>query len=336
MTHGLRRARTALAIVWLAACNGDSGSIAPAAKPSAESAAPSSSFAWVAVRPSAAALPEEYPARILRAGESEAVVVAQLPARVAQLVKKPGDLVEKGTPVALVVMPEFDAAGATVAGADASIAVLEARRLRLASLAKEGLVREAEVGDVDLELTRHRAERIRASAVIQSAGAPGGMVILRSPLAGVLVEVAALLGELRRPEDGPIARVREKSGHRVEATLPNLPANDAAYRLHAAGTDHELTLINPVAATNGLGYLTWFEAKPGTELPAASEGRLHVGTLADPGTLHLVPASAVGQVAGKAFVVSRVKADAPPTRVEVELVRVAGSEALVRGPLAEE
>jgi hypothetical protein len=319
----------------IASCKSEPATDVPSPSASAEPGAPSSSFAWVAVRPGTSVAPEEYLARILRTGESEAVVVAPLPARIASVVKKPGDRVEKGDPIALVVMPELDAAGAMVAAAEASIAVLEARKQRLAGLAKEGLVREAEVSDLELELARHRADRLRGSAVLQSAGAPGGTVVLRSPLAGVLVEVGATLGELRRPEDGPLARIRGKAGQRVEATLPRVPTDGATYRLSAAGADIKLTLVNHASAPSGLGYLAWFEAGDGVELPAANEGRLRVGAATDTTALRLVPATAVGQEGEKHFVVVRVKGDDPSRRIDVELVRVSGAEALVRGALDE-
>lgn len=316
-------------------CDGSKQGGGPASSTSAEAAAPSSSFAWVAVRAGTAAAPEEYPARMLRTGDSEAVVVAPLSARITSIVKKPGDAVAKGDPVALVIMPELDAAGAAVASADASIALLEARRSKLVSLAKEGLVREAEIGDLDLELARHKAERLKGAAVVQAAGASGGTVTLRSPLAGVVVEVAATLGELRRPEDGPIARVRARTGQRVEATLHRSPSPGAIYRFRAASADVPVTLVNHVAAPSGLGYLAWFEPAPDGELPSANEGRLLVGTAVDAGEARLVPATAVGMDHGKAFVIVRATNEEAPRRLAVEVLRVAGAEALVRGELAE-
>lgn len=335
MTTWPLRVLAAVALGGLASCDVGSSASSPPSAAAANSGASSSSYAWVAVRGGSSAAPEEYPARILRTGESEAVVVAPLPARIASVLKKPGDRVEKGDPVVIVVMPELDAAGATVAAAEASLAVLEARKERLTSLAKEGLVREAELSDLELELARHRADRLRGRAVLQSAEGPGGRVMLRSPLAGVLYEVAATLGELRRPDDGPLARIRAKAGQRVEATLARAPSTDATYRLAAGGEDISLSLINHIAAPSGLGHLAWFEAGADVELPAANEGSLRVGAEGDGRTLRAVPTTAVGEAAGKHFVVVRAKAELPAKRLEVELARVVGADALIRGELEE-
>ena len=295
--------------------------------------APSSPFAWVAARPASEAAPEEYPARLLRTAGSEAVVVPPLPARLVSLAVRPGDTVAVNDPIARVVMPELDAALATVTAAESSLVILRRRREQLRPLEGDGLVRGADLAALELEIARHEAERLRGRAVLAGAGfRQGGTIVLRSPIAGVVTEVPATLGELRRPEDGPLARVRSRSGQRIEATFPVRPTEGAGYSFRSAAGVLPLALVNQVPAPTGIGYLAWFEAAAGAEMPAASEGRVLVSAPASPGAW-LVPAAAVGARGPGRFVVVRTRAGAGPTVVAVELVRVANADAIVRAAL---
>lgn len=303
------------------------------ARASAANAPPSSSFAWVAARPASEAAPEEYPARLLRTSASEAVVVPPLPARLVSLAVRPGDTVSQGDPIARVVMPEIDVALAAVTGAESSLAILRRRRAQLSPLEGERLVLASDVAAVDLEIARHSADRLRARAVIAGAGiSHGGVIALRSPIAGVVTEVPATLGELRRPEDGPIARVRSRVGQRIEATFPSRPTEGATYSFRSAAGAIPIALLNQVPAPTGLGYLAWFEASAGAEMPAAAEGRVLVHSPASAGSW-LVPATAVGARGTGRFVVARTRSGAGVTVVAVELLRVANADAIVRAAL---
>lgn len=318
-------------VLALVGCRAGTKTEPDAAKASLD--ASSSPFAWVPVRGAASAPADEHPARLVRTAESEAVVVAPLPGRIVALLVKPGDAVEKGTAVARISMPELDSAIATVASASASLEVLERRRARLAELEKEQLARDADVAAVDLEIARHRADRARARAVVQVAGnAQGGEVVLVSALAGVVVEVGAILGELRRPEDGAVARVRGRFGQRIEATLPARPARDGAYFFRTGDVDVPVAFVNAAPSPSGIGHLAWFEPGPAVELPSASEGRLRVGALAAD-DVWVIPASAVGEDGARRFVVARLSVGAVASRVDVEVVRVVSGDAVVRGAL---
>ncbi len=303
--------------------------------PSATSstAAPSSPFAWVAARPASEAAPEEFPARLLRTGGTEAVVVPPLPARLVGLAVRPGDSVAVGAPIARVVMPELDAALAALSGAEGALVILRRRRARLAALEAEGLVRASDVAAIELDLARHGAERLRARGVLAGAGVGhGGTVVLRSPIAGVVTEVPATLGELRRPEDGPLARIRSRGGQRIEATLPARPVDGTTYALRASGSTVAITLVNQVPSSSGPGYVAWFEAAAGVEMPAVAEGRVLARSPASAGAW-VVPATAVGARGSVHYVVVRTRGGASPSIVDVELVRVATADAIVRGPL---
>lgn len=322
----------AIALPMIAGCREPAGGPAPST-PSSECAPPSASFAWVPVRPASEASPEEYPARLLRTSTSEAVVVPPLPARLVSLAVRPGDTVSQGDPIARVVMPEIDVALATLSGAESALAILRRRRALLVPLERERLVPSSELAAVDLEIARHSADRLRASAVISGAGiSRGGTIVLRSPIAGVVTEVPATLGELRRPEDGPIARVRSRVGQRIEATFPARPTEGASYSFRSASGSVPISLVNQVPAPTGLGYLAWFEAPEGAEMPAAAEGRVRVHSPASEGSW-LVPATAVGARGPGRFVVARTRSGAGAALLPVELVRIANADAIVRATL---
>ena len=332
MTKSLR-ATVALSIATSLGCH--PAAEAPPVAPEPPGELPSSSFAWTAVRPASAAAPEEYPARLLRTAGSEAVVVPPLPARVLGLSVRPGDTVAANDPVARVVMPEVDAALASVAAAESSLVILRRRRAQLAPLEGDGLVRAADVAALDLEIARHAAERLRGRAVLAGAGVQhGGAIVLRSPIAGVVTEVPATLGELRRPEDGPLARVRSRTGQRVEATFPTRPSEGVTYAYRSSAGVLPLVRINQVPAPTGVGYVAWFEAPAGAEMPTAAEGRVLVQPTASPGAW-LVPAASVGAHDAGRFVVARTRAGGAPTAVPVTVVRIAGADALVRGALTD-
>lgn len=297
---------------------------------------PSSSFKWVALRPAADAPPEEYPARLLSSAGTVAVTVAPLPARIVSLSVRPGDDVQKGGAIANVVMPEADAAIATLRAAETSLGVLTKRRAQLGQLESEGLVKASDLAALDLDIARLKGEKVRAEAVLQGAGLKaGGTVTLRSPVAGVVTEVAAIQGELRRPEDGPIARIRSRTGQRVEATFTERPPSDATFSFRV-GTEPAVSvkLVNVVPQSPGVGFTAWFDTEGDVSLGAGTEGRVAV-TAPPSSDAQLVPSTAVGSRGAQRFVVARARPDAKPAEVAVQVLRVTSSDSIVRGALGE-
>lgn len=296
-------------------------------------AAPSSAFAWVPARSAADAAPEEFPARLLNTPGTNAVIVPPLAARVVDILVKPGDTVAKGAPIARVVMPDADGAAAQLQAADRALAVLAQRKTQLGALQGEGLVRAADVAALDLEIARLNGEKLRARAVLAGSGVGGGgVIVLRSQIAGVITEVSATLGEYRRPEDGPLAHVRSRTGQRIEATFSSAPAADATYAFVAGGMSVGLQFINSMPATSGVGYVAWFDAAQATEIPSSAQGRVvvHAPTTAD---TWVVPATAVGHATSGAFLIIRQRDAVAATQVPVTLVRIGNADALVRGAI---
>ncbi len=319
--------------------NSNGAEVGPAAAPTTSAVAAdrhtasSSAFAWRPARSSADAAPEEYPARLLRSPGAAAVIVPPLPARVLEIMVKAGDTIAKGAPVARVVMPEADGAAAMLQGAERALVVLNQRRAQLASLESEGLVRAADVAALDLEIARQHADKLKARAVLAGSGVGGGgTIVLRSPIDGVVTDVTAMLGEYRRPEDGPMISVRGRMGQRVEATFSAAPDTNATYGFRTTTGQVALTLVTSIPAPTGAGYLAWFDAAQESELPSAAQGRVIVQAAKSP-DLWVVPATAVGRTATSAFVVLRVREGAAATTLNVELVHIANADALVRAAI---
>ena len=310
---------------------------APAAQPNdtkATAHAPSSTFAWTAVSDATTLPIDEGPARLIQVTGTEAVVVPHMPAHVRRLLVKPGDRVEADAAIAEVIMPDIDVAAASLTAARNAIEILAARRERLAALAKNGLVRGAELSTIDLELAQHHADRLRAQAVLSGAGlSRGGLVTLRSPIAGVVTEMPATLGQLRRPEDGPIARIRSATGQRVEAVFAEKLLPDARFALVTADGETEVQLVNDIVAPSGFGRLAWFEAPPDVTIEFSGQGRVRAYLPADTPAF-AVPAKAVGTRDSAQYIVTRAKDGATaPIVVTVEVLRVAHGNAIVTGSL---
>jgi hypothetical protein len=247
---------------------------------------------------------------------------------------KPGDNVAENAAIVEVIMPEVDVAVASLAAARNALFILQQRRDRLTALAKDGLIRASEMSKLDLDIAEQTSARLRAQAILSASGATrGGLITLHTPIAGVVTEVHATLGELRRPEDGPIARIRSPRGQRIEATFATRPAADATYRFHTGVGNLPLTLVNAISAPNGFGVVAWFEPPPDIDILVAAEGRVRVlpPTTDD---AWFVPAMTVGNRDGKSFVVTRSVNASVPKLVEVTVVRTMSADAIIVGAFA--
>ena len=306
---------------------------ATGARAAAVAHATSSNFAWVAPRLPQDAAPQEYPARLLATLDSTAVIVPPLAARVTEVMAKPGDEVAVGTAIARVVMPGANEAAATLQAANQSLAVLSKRRTQLEALARDGLVRAAEVATLDLEIAQQQASKLRARAVLAGSGVSGGgSIVLRSPIAGLVTTMHATLGEYRRPEDGPLAEVRSRTGRRIEATLSSAPSVSGGYVFRVGAQTVPVTLVSSMPAAAGIGYQVWFDAGAETPFASGAEGRIVVQAESMPDTW-LVPATAVVRGATGDELIVRTHGTATTQRLVVELVRVANADAIVRGAL---
>ncbi len=293
---------------------------------------------WVPVRDTAGVSMLEVPAEVRGDVDSSAAVGLPFIGRVTSLFVRPGDNVARGDRIALVIVPQvLSAAGAYVA-ATTRLAAEETRRARLVSLQQEGLMRAADTIENQGRIADAKAEIATALAMLRAAGVDpsiagtlverDGSIVLRSPIAGVVTQVNAVVGETRDPSAPALARIVGRSSRRVEAHLARLPPSDASFSLAARnGTTIPLRLVAVSPAVDPIdgARMAWFDAPEEAELAVGSKERVRIQLGPD---VVLVPASAL--VVGPDGARIRRKND----WLEVEVIAASGADALVRGALA--
>lgn len=229
---------------------------------------------WVPLRPSGAAPLFEGPAQVLPSPGSEAEVMSAFAAQVVQVLVQPGQRVTAGMPVCAVLLPEVLRAAGSYLGAGLRLHAYTQRREQLLVLKGEGLSRLSEQLEVDARLAETKASQLEALAVLQSAGltpgeasslaATGGRMTLRSPIAGVVVSVAAHLGQVVQPGSS-LLRIVGESGQRLESRLAaSLPPAARFELLLPSGQRHPLRLLSRSPQVDGRDgtRLTWLELVP--------------------------------------------------------------------------
>jgi hypothetical protein len=312
--------------------------------------APSSAVtAWVPVRPPTDLALLEAPAEVVGAPEAMGVVVPPFMARVVRIHVRAGEHVARGAPVVAVVMPQLVSAAGSYMAAVTRMEAWGARREQLLRLRAEGLVRAAELAEVETRLADARAEQQTALATLRSGGLgaadarrlldEAGVVVLRSPVEGTVLEVDAVLGEARDAAGRPLVRVGGGGATRIEARFAHRPLSvagkegGARFELVSALGRHELRLLSmaPVIDPRDGTLRCWFEtATPGQlpQLPPGLTGRVRVIPAPDAGML-VVPATAVVLEGDRAYVV--VREGVGGRKVPVEVLASSGTDALVRG-----
>ncbi len=320
-------ALAALALL-LAACQQKTSS--GEAPPLAASAEPGASAAgrWVRVSRAEDAPVEQYPARVVVDPDASAAVGPALPSRIERVHVSVGDRVRKGDVLFTVLVPEATTAAAVQGATGPLIQALERRREQLRALRAEGLARSSDLFAVEVDLARAQGERARAAAVLRGLG--GSATALRSPIDGVVTERQGVVGEWRRPEEGPLARIAEARGHRVEAMLAAAPGSGARFALEQGGATLPLVLLESMPRVGGdaQGILAWFSLPAGVSLAPTSAARV---VLLPPENTLAVEARALLFRGGQAAVVAR--RDGKAVVVAVEVLRVAGGRAWIRGAL---
>lgn len=335
----------AAASLLLLACH----SAPPAPPPAAlggRDAGPAASSApspWVRARAPVGLSLLEVPAEVLASPESTGAVVAPFPARVTRIFVRAGQRVAAGEPVAAVVMPQLVDAAGHFAAARTRTDAYKARRAQLEKLKSEGLAKTAEIAEVETHIAEALADQQAAMATLRSGGLDpraaaalitrGGVSVLRSPVAGIVVEVDAAIGETREGASRPLARVVGEGEARVQARTGHRLPSEARFEFVAPGgtrTAVKLISQSPVVDSRDGTRLSWFEPPRGARLPQGTTGRLQILLDAGQGVV-AVPAAAVALDAGKSYVTVREGSGA--RRVEVEVLATSGADALVRGPL---
>lgn len=285
----------------------------------------------------------EAPAKVLAPPEAVGAVTAPFPGRVVKIHVRAGQTVAAGEAIADIAMVELVRAAAAYSAAGTKLVAYRKRKAQLDQLRADGLARLADLAEVEADLASAQADQQAAMGTLRAAGATGadvgsilasgGAITLKSPVAGVVLEVNAALGEGRDVGAEPIARVAGKGPIRIEARLSHAPPEGAKFEVvpqRGAPFEVKLVATSPIVDSADGTVRTWFEPVAEVGLPHGASCRLRVIVDAASGAV-AVPAKAVGlRGGGKAIVVTR-KADAP---VEVTVLASSGSDALVKGPIA--
>lgn len=324
-------------LLVLARCS--TGAAPPPPPNVAAEPAPPAATQRVAARVPAGSPLAEAPARVVAGPGGASVVSAPLRARVTRVRARAGDQVAAGAPLVDVVMPELLEAAARLRGSRGRLAAAQARAAQLDALRAEGMARAADQSEAALKVAEASADVEAARAVLLAAGvredeagrmlAGSGHVVLKSPFAGTVSRVTAVVGEVREPGGSPLVELQSTGEVRVEARFGTAPALDATWDFLApdgARIPLRILGLSAAAAPEDGSRAAWFEL-PADGAPApGTPGRVVLRQ--DAGAV-LVPSSALRREGERA---SAVKADGTP--VELQVLGCSGADCLVKGPLA--
>lgn len=312
----------------------------PAAPEAATAAATSARTPWVRARAAEGVSLLEAPATVLPAPEGVAAVTPPFRARITRIAVRAGEKVARGQVIAEVVMPEVVQAAGAYAAASTRLEAYARRKDQLDALKKDGLVKLSDLLEAETKLAEARADQQSALATLRAADLVAadarrildgsGQVGLRSPIAGVVHEVKASIGETREAAGEPIARVAADGETRIEARLAYAPPATARFELILPdGSRQPVDLLGraPVVDPRDGTTAAWFAGRNGgARLPAGLSARLAVkmGEAAA-----AVPARAVALDGKQAYVVRNVAGK--PQRLPVQVLATSGADALVKG-----
>lgn len=322
-------------VMLVAACGVADHSPAAAERESVQAA--SARTPWEAARAPVDRSLLEAPARVVAGPTSEARISAPFSARVISIAVAPGQTVSVGDVLLEVSMPEVLDAAAIWTASRAQLSLRRGRQTELEALRGEGLVEESRVFEQETNLADLNVERARALAVLQAAGvgpARAGAVLRRgaipiqSPIAGVVRDIDARLGEVRAPTGAPLIIVIGLAPARIETRLSAPLPMGAELTFIPLGRP-PITLRDEVDATaidpeNGT-LLAWASPADPIVLPDGLRGTLQV-RVAREGVVE-ISAAAIGHDGDGPFIVLRTEAG--NERVPISVLASGGASALV-------
>ena len=331
-----------VALVAVACHKAEESTPTPSAHvPAAAAAAAVSSVEtrWVTVVSAGDAVILEAPAWTVAAPGSTAEVTVPVRGRLEEVLVRAGDHVDAGQALVRLRSPELVSAVVARKSAQKRIDAWEKHVRELANLRKDGLARTADVFAAEAQLADLQAERAQADAVLHGAGLTdadaatvekSGLWTLRAPMAGVVRDVAAVLGAQAEPGAAPLLVLVALQPARVEVHLHQpLPADVRLRFEPTAGTPLELADAQTATAVDPQdgSIVRWFAPATPADLPAGLRGRLRVSSQAA-GALQ-VPARALVQRPEGAAVVKKQGQSA--VFAPVTVLAVVGPLAIVRG-----
>jgi cobalt-zinc-cadmium efflux system membrane fusion protein len=333
------RGRSLVVSLWLLApgCERAGAETCPQGQVERRAAA-SSASAWVeATAPRDVALLQAS-ARVVLAGDRQAVIRPLFRAQIVGFHVQAGDRVKAGDPVVDVIMPEVVAAAANYRGAQLRGEMQGARRDKLRGLRDEGLIPESAVFDVTSRAAETEQEVLSAAATLRAAGIDPAhakdrlrspRMSLRSPIDGVVRELGGQLGEVVEGQGTPVARIVGEGAPRVEARFLHPPPEGCTMRFVAVDGAvwplQRTPLARVVEADDGAVVL-WFAAADQRVAFAGLRGA--VECVSDDPAVVQVPSAAIDRAAdGLVVIVQKAGAAVP---VPVTLLISSGASALVR------
>lgn len=300
---------------------------------------PSSSTRWVRARPASEASLLEAPARVLAAPEAAAAVSPPLRARVLKVRIRAGQRVARDEPLLDVMMPELVQAAGAFSAAMLKIDAYSRRKAQLDALKVDGLVRSAELAEVDATLATVRADAQAARATLRAAGvsdrqaegllASDGAVSLKAPIAGLVTLVDAVPGEVRESTGRPFVELAGQGKCQVEARLPGAFVEGAQFEFITTSGVHvplKAISVSPRVEARDGARLAWFSAAENDDLLPGAPGRVRL--IAEKSWRAVPTRSVVGHAEGARVVIRQGET---PTRVPVRVVASSGAEAVVDG-----
>ncbi|HEX5042482.1 MAG TPA: efflux RND transporter periplasmic adaptor subunit [Candidatus Polarisedimenticolaceae bacterium] len=136
--------------------------------------------------------------------EAYAEVSAPIDATVERLAVQPGDRVRAGGVLAELRSPELGRARASVLAAEARLQLAQQALARKQALAAERIAPRREVEEAEAEATTAAAELAAARSTVRAMGAEGGeggSFLLRSPIAGSVLERRGARGRMATPAE---------------------------------------------------------------------------------------------------------------------------------------
>lgn len=247
------------------------------------------------------------PGRVDFAPGAEAVVDAPLPGAVLRVHVGVGGRVSVGTPLVTLRSPEGAASRATIDAAQATVEAARAAERRDRTLFEKGYVARARLDITEAETRRAEAELRAARARGQAYGAPGadGLVVVRSPVVGVVTRLTTSPGQVLHEEDQEVAAIADAS--RVELVFEAAPAVSGRVKVgdvvNGRTADGQTIggVVVALSPANAAGAVT-LRARPTRAVPPAGTIlSARIATGAGDGRL-VVPTEAVQTVDGAASV----------------------------------
>ena len=244
------------------------------------------------------------PGRVEFAPGAEAVVDAPLPGAVVRVHVGVGSRVEAGSPLATLRSPEGAASRATTDAAQAGAEAARAAERRDRNLFERGYVARARLDITEAEARRAEAELRAARARVAAYGAPGadGLVVVRSPIAGVVTRLTTRAGQVLHEEDQEVAAVADAG--RVEMVFEAPPAASTllaigdVVRVRDASGQILSGVVTAIAPVNASGVVTIRARPDGASPPAGTVLSARIASGVATGAL-VVPGEAIQTVEGR-------------------------------------